>query len=63
MSERLDNEYKRTYILLEQDRERAEHLKDKLETTINMHKLKVFDLYVKELKVREPGFHLWEVVP
>ncbi|HJV16805.1 MAG TPA: chromosome segregation protein SMC, partial [Bacillales bacterium] len=34
--ERLDNEYKRTNILLEQDRERAEQLKDKLETTINM---------------------------
>lgn len=34
--ERLENEYKRTNILLEQDRERAEQLKDKLETTINM---------------------------
>jgi chromosome segregation ATPase len=34
--ERLDNEYKRTNLLLEQDRERAEQLKDKLETTINM---------------------------
>jgi len=34
--ERLDNEYKRTNILLEQDKERAELLKDKLETTINM---------------------------
>ncbi|MBO0959665.1 chromosome segregation protein SMC [Neobacillus sp. MM2021_6] len=34
--ERLDNEYKRTNILLDQDRQRAEELKDKLETTINM---------------------------
>ncbi|WP_423335999.1 chromosome segregation protein SMC [Neobacillus sp. 19] len=34
--ERIDNEYKRTNILLDQDRERAEQLKDKLETTINM---------------------------
>ncbi len=34
--ERMDNEYKRTNILLEQDRERADELKDKLETTINM---------------------------
>jgi hypothetical protein len=31
--ERLDDEYKRTNILLEQDIERAEDLKDKLETT------------------------------
>jgi chromosome segregation ATPase len=34
--ERLDDEYKRTTILLEQDKERADDLKDKLETTINM---------------------------
>lgn len=34
--ERLDDEYKRTKILLEQDMKRAEDLKDKLETTINM---------------------------
>lgn len=34
--ERLENEHNRTNILLEQDRERAEQLKDKLETTINM---------------------------
>lgn len=39
--ERLDNEYKRTNILLEQDRERAEQLKDKLETTINMRVLEI----------------------
>ncbi|MCM3439352.1 chromosome segregation protein SMC [Metabacillus halosaccharovorans] len=39
--ERLDNEYKRTNILLEQDRERAEQLKDKLETTINMRVMEI----------------------
>lgn len=39
--ERLDNEYKRTNILLEQDRDRAEQLKDKLETTINMRVMEI----------------------
>jgi chromosome segregation ATPase len=39
--DRLDNEYKRTNILLEQDRERAEQLKDKLETTINMRVMEI----------------------
>ncbi|HUD01596.1 MAG TPA: AAA family ATPase, partial [Rhabdochlamydiaceae bacterium] len=39
--ERLDNEFKRTTILLEQDRERAEQLRDKMETTINMRVLEL----------------------
>ncbi|WCK55178.1 AAA family ATPase [Aneurinibacillus sp. Ricciae_BoGa-3] len=39
--ERLDNEYKRTNILLEQDIERTEQLKDQLETTINMRVLEL----------------------
>lgn len=34
--DRLENEYHRTKILLDQDKERMEDLKDKLETTINM---------------------------
>lgn len=39
--ERLDDEYKRTNLLLEQDIERADQLKDKLETTINMRVLEI----------------------
>jgi chromosome segregation ATPase len=39
--ERLDNEYKRTSILLEQDKERMENLRDQLETTINMRVLEL----------------------
>ena len=39
--ERLDNEYKRTKILLDQDKERMENLKDQLETTINMRVLEL----------------------
>lgn len=39
--ERLDDEFKRTSILLEQDIERADQLKDKLETTINMRVLEI----------------------
>ncbi len=38
--ERLDNDYKRTKILLDQDKERMENLKDQLETTINMRVLR-----------------------
>jgi chromosome segregation ATPase len=39
--ERLDNEYNRTKVLLEQDIERTENLKDQLETTINMRVLEL----------------------
>ncbi|GED30253.1 chromosome segregation protein SMC [Brevibacillus centrosporus] len=39
--ERLDNEFKRTSILLEQDKERAEQLRDKMETMINMRVLEI----------------------
>lgn len=39
--ERLDNEYKRTKVLLDQDIERTEKLKDQLETTINMRVLEL----------------------
>lgn len=39
--ERLDNEYKRTSILLDQDKERMENLRDQLETTINMRVLEL----------------------
>jgi chromosome segregation ATPase len=39
--ERLEDEYKRTNILLEQDIERTEQLRDKLETTINMRVLEL----------------------
>lgn len=39
--ERLDNDYKRTKILLDQDKERMEGLKDQLETTINMRVLEL----------------------
>jgi hypothetical protein len=37
----LDSEYKRTKVLLEQDMERTEHLKDQLETTINLRVLEL----------------------
>jgi chromosome segregation ATPase len=39
--ERIDNEYLRSKLLLEQDVERTEELKDKLETTINMRVLEI----------------------
>ncbi|MBB3906521.1 AAA family ATPase [Anoxybacteroides rupiense] len=39
--DRLEDEYKRTKILLEQDIERTEQLRDKLETTINMRVLEL----------------------
>ncbi|MDQ1002631.1 chromosome segregation ATPase [Neobacillus niacini] len=39
--ERLDNEYNRTKVLLEQDMERTDNLKDQLETTINMRVLEL----------------------
>lgn len=51
--DRLDNEYNRTNILLEQDRERAAQLKDKLETTINMRVTEIrrrFQLYMSHFQ-------------
>ncbi len=39
--DRLENEYKRTKILLEQDLERTEQLKDHLEKTVNMRVLEI----------------------
>ncbi|MGG1662735.1 chromosome segregation protein SMC [Brevibacillus sp. NRS-1366] len=39
--ERLDDEFKRTNLLLEQDKERADQLRDKMETTINMRVLEL----------------------
>lgn len=51
--ERLENEYKRTIILLYQDKERTDNLKDKLETTINMRVLELqrqFKLYMGQFQ-------------
>jgi chromosome segregation ATPase len=51
--ERLDNEYKRTKVLLEQDMERTENLKDQLETTINMRVLELqkrFKYYMSQFQ-------------
>jgi chromosome segregation ATPase len=51
--ERLDNEYKRTKVLLEQDVERTENLKDQLETTINMRVLELqqrFKYYMNQFQ-------------
>lgn len=39
--DRIQDEYKRTSLLFEQDQERAEQLKDQLETTINMRVLEI----------------------
>ncbi|GED67957.1 hypothetical protein BRE01_16590 [Brevibacillus reuszeri] len=51
--ERLDDEFKRTNILLEQDKERAEQLRDKMETTINMRVLELqqrFKIYMSHFQ-------------
>ncbi|NWQ42518.1 chromosome segregation protein SMC [Bacillus sp. EB106-08-02-XG196] len=51
--ERLDSEYKRTSVLLEQDMERTENLKDQLETTINMRVLELqqrFKYYMSQFQ-------------
>ncbi|WP_027415712.1 AAA family ATPase [Aneurinibacillus terranovensis] len=59
--ERLEDEYKRTTILLEQDRERTEQLKDKLETTINMRVLELqqrFKSYMSDFQFE--GDISWE---
>jgi chromosome segregation ATPase len=51
--ERLDNEYNRTKVLLEQDVERTENLKDQLETTINMRVLELqqrFKYYMSQFQ-------------
>lgn len=59
--ERLDSEYKRAVILLEQDKERMETLKDQLETTINMRVLELqrrFKLYMGQFQFE--GDISWE---
>ncbi|MCA0149712.1 AAA family ATPase [Rossellomorea vietnamensis] len=60
-AERLENEYKRTNLLLEQDRDRTEQLKDKLETTINMRVLEIqkrFQVYMSHFQFE--GEVSWE---
>ncbi|NQF15714.1 chromosome segregation protein SMC [Brevibacillus sp. HB1.3] len=59
--ERLADEFKRTSILLEQDRERSEQLRDKLETTINMRVLELqqrFKMYMSHFQFE--GDISWE---
>jgi chromosome segregation ATPase len=59
--ERLDNEYKRTKVLLDQDKERTENLKDQLETTINMRVLELqqrFKFYMSQFQFE--GEISWE---
>ncbi|MFP5111686.1 AAA family ATPase [Bacillaceae bacterium C204] len=59
--ERLENEYKRTKILLDQDKERTETLKDQLETTINMRVLELqqrFKFYMSQFQFE--GEISWE---
>jgi chromosome segregation protein len=61
--ERLDNEYKRTKILLEQDIERMESLKERLETTINMRVLELqkrFKYYMSQFQFE--GEISWESI-
>ncbi|MBL4952768.1 chromosome segregation protein SMC [Neobacillus sp. YIM B02564] len=61
--ERLDNEYKRTKILLEQDIERMENLKEQLETTINMRVLELqkrFKYYMSQFQFE--GEISWESI-
>jgi chromosome segregation ATPase len=51
--ERLENDYNRTKVLLEQDMERTEKLKDQLETTINMRVLELqqrFKYYMSQFQ-------------
>jgi chromosome segregation ATPase len=60
-ADRLENEFKRTSLLLEQDRERTEQLKDKLETTINMRVLEIqkrFQIYMSHFQFE--GEVSWE---
>lgn len=61
--ERLDNEYKRTKVLLEQDIERMENLKEQLETTINMRVLELqkrFKYYMSQFQFE--GEISWELI-
>lgn len=61
--ERLDSEYKRTKILLEQDIERMENLKEQLETTINMRVLELqkrFKYYMSQFQFE--GEISWESI-
>lgn len=51
--ERLDSEYHRSTILLDQDKERMENLQDQLETTINMRVLELqrrFKMYMSQFQ-------------
>ncbi len=51
--ERLDSEYHRSMILLDQDKERMENLQDQLETTINMRVLELqrrFKMYMSQFQ-------------
>ncbi|MFC0470133.1 chromosome segregation protein SMC [Halalkalibacter kiskunsagensis] len=59
--DRLDSEYKRTKVLLEQDTERAEELRNNLEITINMRVLEIqqrFKTYMNEFQFE--GDISWE---
>lgn len=59
--ERLDDEFKRTSLLLEQDRERADQLRDNMETTINMRVLELqqrFKMYMSQFQFE--GDISWE---
>ncbi|KGA99071.1 chromosome segregation protein SMC [Alkalihalobacillus alcalophilus ATCC 27647 = CGMCC 1.3604] len=59
--DRLANEYNRTKLLLEQDTERAQDLKNKLEITINMRVLEIqqrFKMYMNEFQFE--GDVSWE---
>ncbi|MFP3390748.1 AAA family ATPase [Brevibacillus sp. SIMBA_040] len=59
--ERLDDEFKRTNILLEQDKERADQLRDNMETTINMRVLELqqrFKIYMSHFQFE--GDISWE---
>lgn len=60
-TDRLEEEYQRTSILLEQDEERADKLKDQLETTINMRVLELqqrFKSYMSQFQFE--GEISWE---
>ncbi|MGO0059114.1 AAA family ATPase [Brevibacillus fluminis] len=59
--ERLDDEFKRTSILLEQDKERTEQLRNQMETTINMRVLELqqrFRVYMSHFQFE--GDISWE---
>ncbi|WP_456276508.1 AAA family ATPase [Bacillus sp. AK128] len=59
--ERLESEYKRSVILLDQDKERMESLKDQLETTVNMRVAEIqkrFKIYMNHFQFE--GDISWE---